>query len=82
MGQVRVQGKGIIIASLYFDGKDRNVVPAGFKEVVNFCEKRGRQLIAGVDTNAHSVLYGPDQNARGDIVEDYLFSKGITVEIT
>ena len=33
-----------------------------------------------MDTNAHSVLYGPDQNARGTLVEDLLLRHGLHLE--
>ena len=37
-------------------------------------------LIMGVDSNAHSLLYGPDTNARGTALEDFILQYGLKVE--
>ena len=33
-----------------------------------------------MDSNAHSTLYGPDQNQQGTDLEDFLFRHGLNVE--
>ena len=34
----------------------------------------------GVDSNAHSQLYGPDTNKRGEAFEEFILMQGLLVE--
>ena len=43
-------------------------------------DDKGLPLIMGVDSNAHSSLYGPSNNTRGDDFEDFILQYGLSVE--
>ena len=36
-------------------------------------------VVIGVDSNAHSTLYGPDNNTRGEAFEDFVLQYGLDV---
>ena len=80
VGQLKINGKQTIVASVYLDIQATQVVSEALKNLIKYCKQKKRPLIIGVDTNAHSVLYGPDNNPRGDILEEFLFEEGLQVE--
>ena len=47
---------------------------------MSMIEQKGYPLIMGVDSNAHSSLYGPGNNARGNEFEDFILQRGLQVE--
>ena len=49
-------------------------------ELLQYSEKHSSGLILAVDSNAHSTLYGPDQNPRGTEFEELLFRHGLHIE--
>ena len=69
----------IILASLYLDIEftpDCAIRLLG--EIADYAN--GRQVILGVDTNAHSTLWGsPINNARGDGIEEFLFQHNLEI---
>ena len=72
----------LYLASLYLDIKNsgHEVIPSMFANLVDHCLTKGLCLIVGADTNAHSVLWGLETNRRGEILEDFLASRGLSVE--
>ena len=69
----------ILIASIYLD-ITLPVVPGWLEDLLRYVEQHPSGLLLAVDTNAHSTLYGPDQNPRGTNFEDFLFRHGLHVE--
>ncbi len=55
------------------------IFPLGWKELVTHCISSRSPLIACIDTNAHSVLWG-ETNPRGEVIENYIFSHSLVVE--
>ena len=47
---------------------------------MDHADRHGFPILAGVDSNAHSELYGPDTNHRGKVFEEFLLGKGLVVE--
>ena len=49
-------------------------------ELLQYSDVHSSGLILAVNSNAHSTLYGPDQNPRGMEFEELLFRHGLHVE--
>ena len=66
-------------ATIYMDITDNlEKVIKHMTDLVTFA--KGRQIIIGGDTNAHSTLWGsPSNNNRGDVLEEFLFRHNIAV---
>ena len=69
----------VVLASVYMD-INLPVDPPWFTELLDYVERYSSGIILAVDSNAHSTLYGPDQNSRGTEFEDFLFRHGLHVE--
>ena len=78
---VKLHGRQVLVASVYLDIK-RTVTPDWLLKLTNTAATKGWPLILGIDTNAHSALYGPDNNARGDDLEDFILTHSLSVENT
>ena len=72
------EGK-LLLTSFYMDIKER-VEKSKILEVIQYAEKKGLPLIMGWDTNAHSCLYGTDNNRRGDDIEDIILKYDLKIE--
>ena len=60
------------ICSAYSDINNNNI-PVKLQELADFCVRKNKELVCGIDTNAHSHLWGsPKNNARGDMYELFL----------
>ncbi len=70
------------LASMYLDitAPVEDMFPRGWKELVTCCTSYRVPLIACMDTNAHSVLWGTESNARGEAHENYLFTHSLELE--
>ena len=69
----------LILCSAYLDIL-QDVVPAWLENMVVYAENEGTRILLGIDTNAHSQLYGPDTNRRGEKLEEFIFTHGLFVE--
>ena len=49
-------------------------------DVMRMVDQKGYAVIIAADSNAHSPLWGPDSNARGDALEDFVLAYGLRVE--
>ena len=43
------------------------------EDLLQYANQQSWGVLLAIDTNAHSKLYGPEQNARGTALEDLLF---------
>ena len=48
--------------------------------MVRYADTQKCRLVIGADTNAHSQLFGPETNTRGEALEDLIFAEGLFVE--
>ena len=74
-----IQGKRTLIVSVYLD-INKQATPPWLINVVNLASTKQWPIIMGIDTNAHSCLYGPDTNNRGLDIEDFISSHHLQVE--
>ena len=70
----------IYVASAYLDITDKEIVPLALKKLVQYCHQEGKQLLICADMNAHSPLWGCDnENQRGLRIEEFIFSHRLEV---
>ena len=70
----------ILLASIYLDYNDPQVVPNWLHNLMSYIDRKRLPSILAFDSNAHSVLYGPDTNDRGKIFEEFIFTNNLMVE--
>ena len=75
----KIRGKHTVIVSLYLD-INLDVQPGWLDDLMTMIEEKNFPVIIGVDSNAHSALYGPDTNRRGVAFEDFILQYGLNVE--
>ena len=72
-------GTDLCVSSLYLD-INLAVRFEGLRELTNFCKKGNLPLIVGMDSNAHSGLWGgADENKRGEELVEYLLELNLHV---
>ena len=76
--QITIKGKPIILASSYLDYNNKDVTTPELEKLLNYSQTKG--LIIGMDSNCHSTLYGPTNNARGDKLEIIIANHNLKVE--
>ena len=72
----------LVIASVYLHGElnDPVILPK-LRELVEHCYNNGKRLVCGIDSNAHSPLWGSDDlNKRGEALEEFIFEHSLYVE--
>ena len=79
VGLTTINGKRTLLASIYLDIK-KSPVPQWLLKLVELAEDKGWAVILGMDSNAHSCLYGPDTNQRGEELEDFILANSLSVE--
>ena len=73
------KGKPIYVVSAYLDITN-NSIPPELQKVTTHCRQRGLDLLIACDSNAHSSLWGCEENnARGDMMEDFIFNQYLSV---
>ena len=75
---VKNLGFDLIVASLYCD-INKPVIEEKFELLVRYCEEKSLPLIVGADSNAHSTTWGPDNNNRGLVLEDFIAQNSLHV---
>ena len=73
-----IHGRNTVIASIYLDIQ-LPPAPQWLEDLLNMANNKGLPILLGIDTNAHSSLYGPDNNHRGDAIENLIISQGLRV---
>ena len=76
---MKIGGQNTVVVSLYLDIKS-SVQPDWLDDLMAMIDKKGYPVIIGVDSNAHSSLFGPDNNARGNDFEDFVLQYGLNIE--
>ena len=77
--QLNMDGRKFLIASIYMDIL-RPVSQQFVHKVIDFATSRRLELIMAADTNAHSSIFGPHTNKRGEALEELIAKHGLRVE--
>ena len=80
VGLIKINKRSTMIASVYLDCNNREVISGKLKQLVQFSEDKNFPLLIGMDSNCHSTLYGTETNARGTILEDFIINNSLVVE--
>ena len=75
---IKMGGQETVLISQYCDS-NMATIDQGLQRAVDYCRSRRIPLIMGADSNAHSTLWGPTQNQRGDDFEDFLHRNDLYV---
>ena len=76
---LQVQGKQVVVASIYLD----ILLPienGWLDPIVEFANSKHAGVLLAMDSNAHSQMYGPSNNSRGDDLEHFILRHGLWVE--
>ena len=76
----KISGRQTVIVSCYLDYNSQDVIPNELLNVCQYATQNKFPLLIGMDTNAHSTLYGPTTNKRGEKVEEFILSNHLNVE--
>ena len=79
VGLLQIGREKVLIASMYLDIKEK-VVQKWLEDVITFANAKKYALLIGMDSNAHSVLYGNQTNKRGEDIEEFIISNALSVE--
>ena len=79
VGLLSVGSNKILIASVYLDIKEQVIRPF-LENIIKYANKKNYRLIVGMDSNAHSQLYGHETNARGEDLEQFIINNALFVE--
>ena len=78
-GIFKLSDQRIVVASVYLD-ITKPAAPPWLEQLVEYASRKSYALLIGMDSNAHSSLWGPDSNARGNELEDFILQHGLHVE--
>ena len=79
VGSIKIKNQVVYVCSLYLDIL-KEVHHPEFLRLVEWCNRERMPLVIGMDSNAHSPLWGSDErNARGEELEDIFLAKNLTV---
>ena len=74
-----VNGRMFIFASIYLDIL-KEVKQEFLIRLMEYVDNKGAEIILSMDSNCHSTLFGPTQNARGDELDEFIFANGLVVQ--
>ena len=78
--QTIINKKDTIIASVYLDITDQNVIPEWLHTLVKYTNDNRTGLLICMDSNCHSTTYGNETNKRGEMLEDFIATNLFKIE--
>ena len=70
----------IVVVSMYLDILEE-IRSDWLRQITNFAAEKQYKLVIGMDSNAHSTLFGGDQtNSRGEALEEIILQLGLMIE--
>ena len=79
VGLVNIHGRQTALVSIYLD-ITKPVVQPWLEELMDMITRKKLPVILCLDSNAHSDLFGPDTNARGEALEDFILGHNLYTE--
>ena len=80
-GLVTLEGKKTIILSIYLD-ITKDTIPDFLSKAIDYCKARRYAILMGIDSNAHSDIWGHSNNKRGHELVDYIIQEGFELHNT
>ena len=75
-GLITLEGKKTVIMSVYLD-ITQETVPEQLTKAISYCKSKRFSILIGIDTNAHSDVWGFTSNRRGNELLDYIIQEGL-----
>ena len=75
---IYLQIGAVLLVSAYLDIL-KDPVPIWLTDVVDYADSKNFSVLMALDSNAHSTLYGPDDNERGRIFERFILESSLVV---
>ena len=75
----KTEKEEIYVVSGYLDIEHQTVLPPALKQLSRKCFREKKPILVCLDSNAHSSLWGMENNARGDRLEEWLFGNSLKV---
>ena len=76
---VYFRAQNLLLVSGYCDAK-LPVVQGWLTKIMNYVNGRNCKVVFGLDSNAHSELYGHETDSRGEVLEEFIFMNSLEVE--
>ena len=77
---IKIDGRLWYLASVYLDINFNIKENSNLEKLIDFCNVSKIPLLLGVDSNAHSILWGSEStNGRGEDLEDIILEKDLSV---
>ena len=73
-----IQASVLLLASIYLDIND-TPTPVWMERLIQVADEKRYGILLAMDSNAHSSLYGPNNNSRGDELEQFILSNRLWV---
>ena len=80
VGLLSVNNEKILLASIYLDIKEP-VINEWMTNLITFANRKKYPIVIGMDSNAHSSLFGTETNARGEDLESFLINNSFLLKI-
>ena len=77
-GLLTINKTRVVLVSAYLDIL-KSAKPPWLDQLLTMASTKDYGVILGADTNAHSHLYGPDTNKRGEDIEDLIIQHNLRV---
>jgi len=78
--QTKINNRSTIICSCYFDITAKPTISPELERIMQYVSDNGLAIIIGADTNAHSTSFGPDNNKRGEDLDEFIATHGLKIE--
>ena len=78
--QTEIKKQKVLIASSYLDIENKDVLTVELTNLMEYAARKNWGLLIGMDSNCHSVTFGLETNARGEILEEFMATHNLTVE--
>ena len=75
-GLITLEGKRTVILSVYLD-ITQEAVPERLKKAIDYCKQKRFSILIGMDSNAHSDVWGYSNSKRGNELVDYILQEGL-----
>ena len=71
--------QNLLLVSGYCDAK-LPMIQEWMNNIMEYATNRNCKVVLGLDSNAHSELYGKETDRRGEVLEEFLFHHNLEVE--
>ena len=75
-GLITLEEKKTVILSVYLD-ITKEAVPDHLRKAIEYCKQKRFSILVGIDSNAHSDVWGYSNNKRGNELVDYIVQEGL-----